>query len=374
MIEEQRWFWQQPDWLSTPVFSDETYVFANQLAERERKLLGDMGVELYKATITQSMANNLYCSYAIEGEKLDEDLLRSSIMKCLNMDVPDWKPSSMSRTDREDKAVQAALFLLNDRGTLSPEKLEEAHAMLRTEERGTWGKFRNTSEYIRDAQQNVIYEAPPAENVPALMDQFCRWWNEERVTLPASIGAALGHAFFVVIHPFEDGNGRMARLLADKAMALGMDEPYRPYSMSSVIYQGLSQYYRALDQLPEENGIQKFVTLMAHMQSDVLDKAVIRMKSVKDMEAVISIAEVSGTPITPLGRAMLKTMALEPERKIWTPFDASRNVRDAGDEDPWDVWNALVERGIIQGKNIASPTHLSPSPNGTKRQSRSLHR
>ena len=213
MTEEQRWFWQQPDWLSTPVFSDETYVFAKQLAERERKLLGDMGVELYKATITQSMANNLYCSYAIEGEKLDEDLLRSSIMKCLNMDVPDWKPSSMSRTDREDKAVQAALFLLNDRGTLSPEKLEEAHAMLRTEERGTWGKFRNTSEYIRDAQQNVVYEAPPAENVPALMDQFCRWWNEERVTLPASIGAALGHAFFVVIHPFEDGNGFFYRRL-----------------------------------------------------------------------------------------------------------------------------------------------------------------
>lgn len=200
MTEEQRWFWQHPDWLSTPVFSDETYVFANQLAERERKLLSDMGVELYKATIAQSMANNLYYSYAIEGEKLDEDLLRSSIMKRLNMDVPDWKPSSMSRTDREDKAVQAALFLLNDRETLSLEKLEEAHAMLRTEERGTWGKFRNTPECIRDAQQNVVYEAPPAENVPALMDQFCRWWNDERVTLPASIGAALGHAFFVVIH------------------------------------------------------------------------------------------------------------------------------------------------------------------------------
>ena len=98
------------------------------------------------------------------------------------------------------------------------------------------------------------------------------------------------------------------------------------------------------------------------------------MKSVKDMEAVISIAEASGTPITPLGRAMLKTMALEPERKIWTAFDASRNVRDAGNEDPWDVWNALVERGIIQGKHIASPTHLSLSPNGEKRQSRSLHR
>ena len=94
MTEEQRWFWQHPDWLSTPVFSDETYVFANQLAERERKLLSDMGVELYKATIAQSMANNLYYSYAIEGEKLDEDLLRSSIMKRLNMDVPDWKPSS----------------------------------------------------------------------------------------------------------------------------------------------------------------------------------------------------------------------------------------------------------------------------------------
>ena len=141
-------------------------------------------------------------------------------------------------------------------------------------------------------------------------------------------------------------------------MAPGMGDPYRPYSMSSVIYQGLSQHYRALDQLPEENGIQRFVTLMAHMQSDVLDKAVIRMKSVKNMEAVISIAEASGTPITPLGRAMLKTMALEPERKIWTPFDASRNVRDAGDEYPWDVWNTLVERGIIQGKNIASPAHL----------------
>ncbi|NLL36339.1 MAG: Fic family protein [Fretibacterium sp.] len=374
MAEEGRWFWQQPDWLSTPILSDETYAFANQLAESERKLLGDMGVELYKATIVQSIADNLHCSYAIEGEKLDENLLRSSIMKRLNMDIPDWKPSGMSRTDREDKAVQAALFLLNDKEALSPEKLEEAHAMLKTEERGTWGKFRSTSECIRDAQQNVVYEAPPAEDVPELMGQFCRWWNDERVTLPASIGAALGHAFFVVIHPFEDGNGRMARLLADKAMALGMGEPYRPYSMSSVIYQGLSQYYRALDQLPEENGIQRFVTLMAHMQSDVLDKAMIRMESVKNMEAVISIAEASGTPITPLGRAMLKTMALEPERKIWTPFDASRDVRDAGDEDPWDVWNDLVKRGIIQGKNIVSPAHLSSSPNGAKRRPRSPHR
>ena len=144
MAERQRWFWQQPNWLSTPVFSDETYAFANQLAERERKLLDDMGIELYETTIVQSMTDNLYCSYAIEGEKLDEDLLRSSIMKRLNMDIPDWKPSSMSRTDREDRAVQAALFLLNDRETLSREKLEEAHAMLKTEKRGTWGKFRST--------------------------------------------------------------------------------------------------------------------------------------------------------------------------------------------------------------------------------------
>ena len=94
MAERQRWFWQQPNWLSTPVFSDETYAFANQFAERERKLLDDMGIELYETTIVQSMTDNLYCSYAIEGEKLDEDLLRSSIMKRLNMDIPDWKPCS----------------------------------------------------------------------------------------------------------------------------------------------------------------------------------------------------------------------------------------------------------------------------------------
>ena len=96
-------------------------------------------------------------------------------------------------------------------------------------------------------KERVHYQAPPAERLSAEMSQFVVWFNGPDLTDPV-LKAALAHLWFVTIHPFDDGNGRVARAIADLALARSEQSPKRFYSMSAQIRLERNDYYGILEQ------------------------------------------------------------------------------------------------------------------------------
>src|SRR5512139_3762800 len=91
-------------------------------------------------------------------------------------------------------------------------------------------------------RERVHYEAPAASRLDVEMAAFLKWFNEEAAIDPV-LKAALAHLWFVTVHPFDDGNGRVARAIADMALARSEQSPQRFYSMSAQIQQERSEYY-----------------------------------------------------------------------------------------------------------------------------------
>ncbi len=96
-------------------------------------------------------------------------------------------------------------------------------------------------------KEKVHFEPPPAERIPQEVDLFLSWWHTSRTLMEGLIRAAIAHLWFVTIHPFEDGNGRIARAITDMALAQDDGQKQRYYSLSSQIMEERSAYYDTLE-------------------------------------------------------------------------------------------------------------------------------
>jgi Fic family protein len=202
------------------------------------------------STLTEDVVR----SSEIEGEKLDRDQVRSSIARKLGMDVGGLVPS-----DREVEGVVAMMVDATTRyaNPLTAERLFGWHAALFPT--GRSGMHRITAGNWRDdrtgpmqvvsgaiGKQTVHFEAPPAPRVPDEMERFLDWFAAPGKTDPLLV-AGLAHLWFVTIHPFDDGNGRIARAIADMALARSEDSGQRYYSMSAQIRRERDDYYTMLE-------------------------------------------------------------------------------------------------------------------------------
>ncbi|MDL2275081.1 DUF4172 domain-containing protein [Desulfosarcina sp. OttesenSCG-928-G10] len=166
---------------------------------------------------------------AIEGERLDRESVRSSIARHLGLPY-----AGLHSADRAvDGLVQVLLDATrNHDRPLTDERLYGWHAALFPTpysglRRIRVAAWRDTAMEVVSGpfgRQTVHYEAPPPEQLAGEMKQYFTWWADSRDSLDGIIRAALAHFYFVTIHPFEDGNGRLARSLAD--MVLAQDETY----------------------------------------------------------------------------------------------------------------------------------------------------
>ena len=202
------------------------------------------------STLTQDVLK----SSEIEGEILDIDQVRSSLARRLGLDIGALTPA--------DRHVEGVVEMMLDatqkyQDPLTEERLFGWHAALFPTGRSGMQKIR-VGDWRDDSsgpmqvvsgpigKERVHYQAPPAERLPAEMSQFLDWFNG-----PASIDpvlkAALAHLWFVTIHPFDDGNGRIARAIADLALARSEQSPKRFYSMSAQIRLERNDYYEILE-------------------------------------------------------------------------------------------------------------------------------
>ena len=201
-----------------------------------------------------TLTEDVLKSSDIEGEILDKEQVRSSIARRLGMDIGALVPA--------DRHVEGVVEMMLDATQkyaepLTGERLFAWQAALFPTGRsgmtriiaGAWrdensGPMQAVSGPI--GRERVHYEAPSAGRLNAEMSAFLKWFAEEALLDPV-LKAAIAHLWFVTIHPFEDGNGRIARAIADMALARSEQSPQRFYSMSAQIRLERNVYYNVLE-------------------------------------------------------------------------------------------------------------------------------
>ena len=249
-----------PDW---PEFRFDDRALAGPVAavrHRQGRLLGRMeslGFDLRREAGLASLTSDVVKSSAIEGEKLDADEVRSSIARRLGMDAGGLRPAGREVDGVVDMLLDATRGF--DR-PLTKRRLFDWHASLfPTARRGlrriVVGRWRTAASGPMQVvsgpvgREKVHFEAPAAERLEGEMSRFLAWCNA-RPTVDPVIAAGLAHFWFVTIHPFEDGNGRIARAIADLWLARGDGTLDRFYSMSTQIAAERKEYYRQLETAP----------------------------------------------------------------------------------------------------------------------------
>jgi Fic family protein len=224
---------------------------------RQGRLIGRMeglGFSLRNEAVLQTLTEDVLKSNEIEGEKLDRDQVRSSIARRLGLDV-----GGLVAVDRHVEGVVE--MMLDATGhyadLLTEERLFAWHAALFPTGRsgmikiavGRWREVQSDPMQVVSGpigREKVHYQAPEAQRVPWEMAAFLKWFNAPSAIDPV-MAAGLAHLWFVTIHPFEDGNGRMARAIADMALARSENSPQRFYSMSAQIRLERNAYYDVLE-------------------------------------------------------------------------------------------------------------------------------
>ncbi|BCH28307.1 hypothetical protein MesoLjLc_02370 [Mesorhizobium sp. L-8-10] len=251
------YIWQSPDW---PAFRWRDEELTTQLVavrHEQGRLFGRievLGFKVREDTLLQTLTEDVVKSSAIEGERLDEQQVRSSLARRLGIDIDGFVAP--------DRSVEGIVHItldatMNCWKPLTAERLFQWHAALFPTGRNEWGQKLRVGAWRNDSRgqmqvvsgsfgrEKVHYVAPPAGLLEAEMTAFLNWFNAAPAIDP-TLKAAVAHLWFVAIHPFDDGNGRITRAIADMALARADAGPQRLYSMSAAIERARRDYYDVL--------------------------------------------------------------------------------------------------------------------------------
>ena len=224
---------------------------------RQGRLSGHMealGFPLRQEAVLETLTTDVLKSSEIEGERLDAEQVRSSIARRLGIDI-----GALKRADRDVEGVVEMMLDATGRYAepLTKERLFGWHASLFPAGRSGGTRIRagawrddaaGPMEVVSGAigRERVHFRAPAASRLDEEMDAFLEWFNGEDTMDPVA-KAGLAHLWFVTVHPFDDGNGRIARAIADLALARSEGSPQRFYSMSAQIRLERGDYYDVLE-------------------------------------------------------------------------------------------------------------------------------
>jgi Fic family protein len=229
-----------------------------EVRHSQGRLMGRMealGFELREEATLKALTQDVLKTSEIEGEKLDAAQVRSSLAKRLGMDI-----GAMLPPDRNVEGIVEIMLdaTRNHASALTSERLLDWHAALFPTGRTgmmkiTVGEWRTKKSGIMQVvsgpfgRETVHYEAPTYDRLKKEMSQFIKWFNAGSPETDLVIKSALAHFWFVTIHPFDDGNGRIARAIADMLLARSEKSTQRFYSMSAQIQQERNTYYDVLE-------------------------------------------------------------------------------------------------------------------------------
>ena len=275
-MPEKRWNWQQADWTQFTYNPSLLEAHEQRFLQASWELTGvvkHFNQGTHDALLIELMSQEAEESFAIEGEFLNRDSLQSSIRK--HMGLPH---ATTVQHPREHGVAEMMSQVYRDyEAPLTHDVLFDWHQMLMHGRRDleNVGGYRThadameiVSGYIHKRQ--VHYEAPPSDAVPAEMDAFIQWFNASspdnagngKAPMKGLERAGVAHLYFLAIHPFEDGNGRIARALVNKILAQHLGKP-SVVALSKVIESKKKHYYEALAKQNTSNHLDGWLAYFA---------------------------------------------------------------------------------------------------------------
>lgn len=252
---------QRKNWTAFKWNNDTLLPLLANVRHLQGRLLGQMeslGFKFQEEALLSTLTLDVLKSNEIEGEVLNKDQVRSSIARRLGL-----ADSGLVDIPRNvDGVVEMMLDATqNYMKPLTTERVFGWHAALfPTGYSGMYkieaGKYRSGDMQVVSGamgKEKVHYEAPKADILEVEMERFLNWFNNESETDPV-LKAAVAHFWFVTIHPFDDGNGRIARTITDMQLARSDGSPQRFYSMSNQILTERKRYYSLLEQTQRGDG------------------------------------------------------------------------------------------------------------------------
>lgn len=254
---DYKYIWQASDW---PNWRFDLAALAGPMAEASRAQgllmgrLADVGMALRDQASLAALTEDVVKTSEIEGETLNVESVRSSIARRLGVDI-----GALAPVDRHVEGVVEMVIdaTANCNALLTRQRLFGWHAALFPTGYSGLAKL-NVATWRDDAsgpmqvvsgpvsRQRVHFEAPPADRLDAETSRFLDWVNA-MPNEPPLIKAGLGHLWFVTLHPFDDGNGRIARAIGDLLLARADGSPQRFYSLSAQIQREREAYYDILE-------------------------------------------------------------------------------------------------------------------------------
>lgn len=248
---------QQDHWPEFTWNSDDFVSLLSEARNQQGRLIGKMetlGFDLRNEAFLDTLTLDVIKSSEIEGEFLNPDQVRSSIARKLGIEI--------AGSIASDRNVEGVVEMMLDATQncfepLTADRLFDWHAALFPTGRSGMHKI-TVADWRKDTtgpmqvisgamgKEKIHFQAPDSELLEKEMDQFLAWFNRNK-TIDLVIKAAVAHLWFVTIHPFDDGNGRITRALTDMLLAQSDKSNQRFYSMSAQIRMERKQYYELLE-------------------------------------------------------------------------------------------------------------------------------
>jgi len=252
---------QRKNWTDFKLDNNKLLPLLANVRHLQGRLLGQMenlGFKFQEEAMLSTLTLDVLKSTEIEGEVLNKDQVRSSIARRLGLEVSGLVDSSRNVDGVVEMMIDATQNYMKP---LTTERLFGWHAALfPTGYSGMYkievGKYRSGDMHVVSGamgREKVHYEALKADFVESEMNQFLKWFNNGSETDPV-LKAAIAHFWFVTIHPFDDGNGRIARTITDMQLARSDGSSQRFYSMSSQILAERKKYYEVLEKTQRGSG------------------------------------------------------------------------------------------------------------------------
>lgn len=248
------YIYQRSDW-PTFVWNQENLdILIRKIRYNQGRLIGGMesiGFDFCEEALLETLTKDVIKTSEIEDEILDQSLVRSSVARHLGIED--------AATTKIDKNIEGIVEMMLDANlnystSLTKERVLKWHSILFPEGKShftkiTTGNWRKGAVQVVSGhydKEKVHFEAPEAKNVDHEMCIFLDWLNEKK-TIDPLLKAAIAHFWFVTIHPFDDGNGRIGRAIADMLLARSENSSRRFYSLSAQIQMERKHYYAILE-------------------------------------------------------------------------------------------------------------------------------
>lgn len=267
-------------------------VLLSELHFKQGRLLGQMeklGFDLQNEAVLQTLTKDVLKTSEIEGEKLDTDQVKSSIARRLGIEI-----GGLIESDRNVDGIVEMLLdaIQNYNLALTTDRLFGWHTSLFPSGRSGMlkiavGKWRENEkddpmQVVSGAmgKEKVHYQPPDSVLLGSEIQQFINWFNSE-MSLDPIIKAGIAHLWFVTIHPFDDGNGRISRAIADMQLARADQTAQRFYSMSAQIKLERKKYYEMLEKTQSGTlDITKWLDWFLNCLSSAIDATAVTLNSV----------------------------------------------------------------------------------------------